>query len=172
MTNPYPRLLRQTEQLLRRSPQIVRAAAREVGPRGANRRMEERVPAEHIGADLVSQMIGRVAGEVDGFDSHRTNVNYFIVFEELIEDGLVLSGRHTVAAAEDCLHLVDAFAYADSWSFAGSAELGLQVGCGAEVIGMGVGFEDVFDFVVVELDEGEQGVGGFGADAGVAGVEV
>ena len=68
---------------------------------------------------------------------------------------------------------MNARADADLWSFPSwLAELGLQVGCRAEVVCVRVGFEDVVDCEIMLGDKSEEGGGGGGAEGGGAGVVV
>ena len=172
MPHPDPRLPRQSEQFLCRSPQRARTAAWEIRPRGADVGVEERVAAEDVGADAVPHVVGGVAGEVQGSDLQAAYGEDLVFGEEAVEGDRVLCWGNAVARAEQLLYFVDARAYADLRPGSCPAELGLQVRRGAEVVGVRVGFEDVVDGEVLRGDEGEEGGGGGGAEGGGAGVEV
>ena len=134
--------------------------------------MEERVAAEDVGADAVPHVVGGVAGEVHGSNLQAACSEDLVVGEEAVEGYRVLYRGYAVARAEQLLYFVDARAYAGLRPGSCLAELGLQIGRGAEVVGVRVGFEDVVDGEVLRGDEGEEGGGGGGAEGGGAGVVV
>lgn len=89
----------------------------------------------------------------------------FIILEQPIEDPCRLLARHTIPLTEEFLDSTDPLPDADWWLVAlDVVQSGLEVGGGAEMVGVGVGFQEMGDLVVVGDHMVEEGVGGDGGD--------
>ena len=98
-----------------------------------------------------------MAGRVHDLEFQSAKPEFLAIGEQMVE--LHAGARHVgriEQIAEHFLHFADVRADADL-----RAGLGLQVGCGREMVGMGVGLEDPFDRQPVCVGGLQHGLGGF-----------
>lgn len=98
---------------------IAGASPREVTPGSPNVHVEKGVTAEHVvlsrtsakvntitgrpwglTSDLITQMVGRVPGQMDGSRAQVTNTKSFIVVKEFVENTMTLLTWHVVSLTE------------------------------------------------------------------------
>lgn len=118
-------------------------------------------------------MVRGVAGEVQDLGGEVPDGEFFIVGEEMVEDGVELGGVDVIAPAEGFLDFGDALANADGGAVLVFLEdLFLQVARCCYVVGMRVRFKNAGDFVVVVINDSQQFVRGRCADLVRCGIEV
>ena len=86
---------------------------REITPRTAHVRIEDRVSREYIGAYHVPTVIGRVAGQMEDLGGYTSDLEGLVILEEVVECGVDVVGRDVVSLCECGLDLADAVAGAD-----------------------------------------------------------
>lgn len=107
-------------------------------------------------------------------DFQLAHLKDFIVLQQVIEHPLVFFPGDAIPLSKPLLHLADPFADADLGFQAvlGSSQLLLEVFRCCQMVGVGVGLEDLGDGVVIFFDERKERVCGCCGDEVLDGVEV
>lgn len=105
-------------------------------------------------ANLVAQVVRRVAGQVSSSSLETTDGEGFVVAKQRIEDHVILLSRDAVSLAEELLDLINSRANSYDGLLAALllCETRLEIGRGCEVVGVRMGLEDPVDGVSLLLD--------------------
>lgn len=105
-------------------------------------------------SDLVTHVVRGMAWEVNRAGGQRADVELLIILQQTIEDvGIFLVGD-VVPLSEQVLRFLDAAANADVRLLVlGFCQLGLDIRCGSDVVGVNMRLQDQFDMVSPLLDQ-------------------
>lgn len=105
-----------------------------------------RPPIDSLTSDLVSDMIGCMAREMDDLCIHLPNLENFIVFEKVVKHFFVLFARNLIFRSKKLLNLLDSFSDADRWLEALMLmETALQIRSCCQMISVRVCLQNLLD---------------------------
>ncbi len=132
--------------------QLIDAAAGKIAARGAQVGCKQRIADEHVVADAIAQAVGGVSGRRHHLDRQRAGAEQFAVGEQPIERVRQrrVGAIHREHGREVILHRGDAAADGDGHVQPGAQERGR-----AQVVGVGMGFQDEMHAQIVGGNEVE-----------------